>query len=354
MRFKNIKFILIIIVSILFCFNGKIDSSTLINKDGITFQNGILLDIARCPLSKQNIEKVINCIDSKKFGYIILHLNDDKHVVFQTKILKNKGHNVLSERDLKEITHNAHQHGITLIPDFDTPGHCEALIKLLKKNDPKLASKICLNSNTLDYTKYATIKFVKQINNELNNACENQNLRYILLGGDEVVANENNSCALIKYFNELNAFENHHGFHTIIWNDSILKNNNLNNKIAIAYWAQGGGNASPKILQEEYNNRANVINLMNHPIINANAGYDYFDLDNLDNSNYIINFINRLNSSATENFDLIDPQTLTNDPDCYQQRIKNSGRLICLWGDKKSKIKINQLLYLIKKINQIQ
>lgn len=355
MKFKNIKFILIITVSILFCFNGRIDSSTLINKDEITYQNGILLDVARCPLSKQSIEKVINHIDSKKFSYIILHLNDDERVAFQTKILKNKNcKNVLSEKDLEELTHDAHQHSLTLIPDFDTPGHCRALIKLLKKNDPKLASKICLNSNTLDYTKYATIKFVKRIDNELNNACKNQNPRYILLGGDEVAANESNGHALVKYFNELNSFENHHGFRTIIWNDSILKSNNLNNKIAIAYWAQGGGNTSPEILQEEYNNRANVINLINHPLINANAGYNYFNLDNLDNSDYVTSFINRLNSNKIENFDLIDPQTLTNNPDCYQQKIKNSGRLICLWGDRTSKIKLKQLLYLIKKMNELQ
>ena len=356
MKLKNIKFILIIITILgsIFFRNDLIKGSS-VNKNEITDQNGILLDIARCPLSKQEIEKVINQIDSKKFSYVILHLNDDEHVAFQAKILKNKGSkNVLSKKDLKEITKDANQHGLTLIPDFDTPGHCKALIKLLKKHNPKLAREICLNSNTLNYTKSATIKFIKQINNELSSACANQNTRYILLGGDEVAANENNNHALIKYFNELNAFENRYDFQTIIWNDSILKNNNLNNKIVVAYWAQGGGNTSKKILQKEYDNRANVTNLIDHPLINANAGYNYFNLDNLGNLDYITNFINQLNSSTERNFDLINPQTLTNDPDCYQGKVKSNGRLICLWGDKNSKIKINQLLYLIKKINTMQ
>lgn len=354
MKLKNIKFILIIITMLgsIFFRNDLIKGSS-VNKNEIADQNGILLDIARCPLSKQEIEKVINQIDSKKFSYVVLHLNDDEHVAFQAKILKNKGSkNVLSKKDLKEITKDANQHGLTLIPDFDTPGHCRALIKLLKKYNPKLVHEICLNSNTLNYTKSVTIKFIKQINNELSSACANT--RYILLGGDEVAANENNNHALIKYFNELNAFENRYGFQTIIWNDSILKNNNLNNKIVVAYWAQGGGNTSKKILQKEYDNRANVTNLIDHPLINANAGYNYFNLDNLGNLDYITNFINQLNSSTERNFDLINPQTLTNDPDCYQREVKSNRRLICLWADKNSKIKINQLLYLIKKINAMQ
>lgn len=345
---------IIIVLGSVFFRNDLINGSS-VNENEIVDQNGILLDIARCPLSKQEIEKVINQIDTKKFGYVILHLNDDEHVAFQSKILKNKNSkDVLNKKDLEEITSDANRHGLTLIPDFDTPGHCKALIKLLRKHNLKLAHEICLNSNTLNYTKAATIKFIKQINNELSSACANQNTRYILLGGDEVAANENNNHALIKYFNELNTFENHYGFRTIIWNDSILKNNNLNNKIVVAYWAQGGGNASKKILQKEYNNRANVINLIDHPLINANAGYNYFNLDDLGNSDYVTNFINRLNSNMERNFDLINPQTLTNDPDCYQREIKSSGRLICLWGDKNSKIKISQLLYLIKKINTIQ
>lgn len=98
MKSKNVKFILIIITILgsIFLTNDSIKCSS-VNKNEITDQNGILLDIARCPLSKQEIVKVINQIDSKKFSYVILHLNDDEHVAFQAEILKNEdSKNVLS------------------------------------------------------------------------------------------------------------------------------------------------------------------------------------------------------------------------------------------------------------------
>lgn len=352
MKIKNsTKFVLVVVIILSFFLKNATASSVSLNK--VTTENGILVDVARCHLNKQDLEKIIKTINSKKFDYIILHLNDNEHVAFRTKILGNKNsQDTLNIKDLEEITKDAQHRGLTIIPDFDTPGHCKALIKLLKEHNPKLAHQICFDSNTLNYTKYATVRFTEHINAELNKACDAQNERYILLGGDEVAASETNNRSLIKYFNRLNVFENHYGFHTIVWNDSILKNSDLNKKITVAYWAQGGGNSAKKILQNEYYKRANVVDLICHPLINANAGYDYFNLDNLNNSRDVINFINRLNSNNVKNFDLIDLQTLTNNPDCYQQEVKGDGHLICLWGNKNSKVNIKELLNLIKKLNE--
>ena len=60
----------------------------------------ILLDVARCPLAKYEIEQGYwrKC-NPQRFSYLILHLNDDEHVTFQSKILGNVGApNTLSVR----------------------------------------------------------------------------------------------------------------------------------------------------------------------------------------------------------------------------------------------------------------
>ena len=183
------------------------------NAAKISERNGILLDVARCPLTKYEIEQVIAQMNPQRFSYLILHLNDDEHVTFQSKILGNVGApNTLSAEDLQAITADARKHHIILIPDFDTPGHCKALLSLLSEHSPKLARKVKMDDDTLDYTNKQTIKLVEQINNELNKACSKQKYPYMMLGGDEVAGNGTHNESLMNYFNKLNAYENQKGF----------------------------------------------------------------------------------------------------------------------------------------------
>lgn len=194
------------------------------NAAKISERNGILLDVARCPLTKYEIEQVIAQMNPQRFSYLILHLNDDEHVTFQSKILGNVGApNTLSTEDLQAITADARKHHIILIPDFDTPGHCEALLRLLNQYNPKLAREIRMDNQTLDYTNSQTVKFVKEIDGELSQACSDQKYTYLMMGGDEVAGSGTHSKALMNYFNQLNEYENHQGFRTVMWNDSITK-----------------------------------------------------------------------------------------------------------------------------------
>lgn len=112
----------------------------------------------RTKMTKQEIEQVIDQMNPNRFSYLVLHLKDDDHVAFQSKILGNVvAPNTLSAEDLREITAKAKEHHIILVPDFDTPVHCKALISLLSKHSSKLARKVKMDSNTLDYTDKRTI-----------------------------------------------------------------------------------------------------------------------------------------------------------------------------------------------------
>ena len=324
------------------------------NAAKISERNGILLDVARCPLTKYEIEQDIVQMNPQRFSYLILHLNDDEHVTFQSKILGNVGApNTLSAEDLRVITADARKHHIILIPDFDTPGHCKALLSLLSKHSPKLARKVKMDDETLDYTNKQTIKLVEQINNELNKACSKQKYPYMMLGGDEVAGNGTHNEALMTYFNKLNAYENQKGFRSIIWNDSIMKRNNLSDKITVAYWAQGGANTASSELRLLFKERATVKNLIHHPLINANVTYNYLNLSDLNNEKFVQNFITRFNQNDYQNFNMIDRQTWLNNPDSHQNEVPTTGQLICFWGDN-PKTDVQRLIQVVKELNSTE
>lgn len=357
---KRFKYILIALLCCFFA-QGSVYAMTnqQVMQDGgqetaakISERNGVLLDVARCPMTRQDIENVIDQMNPQKFSYLVLHLNDDEHVAFQSKLLGNVGApNTLSAADLKAITQDAQKHHIMLVPDFDTPGHCKALLKLLNQNDPKLARKVQMDDNTLDYTSNQTIKFVKEIDGELNQACGDQKYPYLMMGGDEVAGGGTHNKALMHYFNKLNAYENQAGFRSIIWNDSVMKHNDLSDKITIAYWAQAGANTASGLLQKYFDDRATVADLVHHPLINANETYNYLNLSDLGNAAFVKNFIDQFNQNDPQNFNLINNHTWTNNPDSYQKEVATDGQLICLWGDKDSKVDMPQLIQFFKDLD---
>ena len=322
------------------------------NAAKISERNGILLDVARCPLTKYEIEQVIAQMNPQRFSYLILHLNDDEHVTFQSKILGNVGApNTLSTEDLQAITADARKHHIILIPDFDTPGHCEALLRLLNQHNPKLARKIRMDNQTLDYTNNQTVKFVKEIDGELSQACSDQKYPYLMMGGDEVAGSGTHSKALMNYFNQLNEYENHQGFRTVMWNDSITKHNDLSDKIAITYWAQGGANTASGLLRKYFSDRVTVADLIHHPLINANEAHNYLNISDLSDPAFVADFIKQFNQDNPQNFNLINNQNWTNNPDSYQKEVATDGQLVCLWGGKNQGNNMEQLIQFIKELN---
>lgn len=334
-----LKKLKIILITVLCCFfiqghiyamtnqqvmeNGNQETATKISE-----RNGVLLDVARCPMTRQEIENIINQMNPQRFSYLVLHLNDDEHVAFQSKLLGNIGApNTLSAADMKAITQDAQNHHIMLVPDFDTPGHCEALLRLLNQYNPKLAREIRMDNQTLDYTNSQTVKFVKEIDGELSQACSDQKYPYLMMGGDEVAGSGTHSKALMNYFNQLNEYENHQGFRTVMWNDSITKHNDLSDKIVIAYWAQGGANTASGLLQKYFSDRATVADLIHHPLINANEAYNYLNLNDLSDPTFVADFIKQFNQNNPQNFNLINNQNWTNNPDSYQKEVASSSSM---------------------------
>lgn len=321
----------------------------------ISQRNGILLDVARYPMDKAAIKQVIDQMNPQKFSYLILHLNDDQHVAFQSKILGNQDDpNTLSASDIKEIVSYAKERQIMIVPDFDTPGHCEAFIKLVQKNHPKIAKKIISNQNTLDFSKKATIDFVKKIYQEINQAFKDQSNRYLMIGGDEVAGGIANNKQLVSYFNQLNKFENKQGYKTIVWNDNLKKKNKLNDNITVAYWSQSGNSSNQEVNKKRIKQRATVNELKQHPLINANSDYNYFMMNNLNNQAEVQRFIQNFWQNNPKNYNELDGKTLGNSGKSYQSKVSSTGQLVALWEGNSQVISTQQVIDFVKALNQAE
>lgn len=208
-----------------------------------------------------------------------------------------------------------------------------------------------MDNQTLDYTNSQTVKFVKEIDGELSQACSDQKYPYLMMGGDEVAGSGTHSKALMNYFNQLNEYENHQGFRTVMWNDSITKHNDLSDKIAITYWAQGGANTASGLLRKYFSDRATVADLIHHPLINANEAHNYLNISDLSDPAFVADFIKQFNQDNPQNFNLINNQNWTNNPDSYQKEVATDGQLVCLWGGKNQGNNMEQLIQFIKELN---
>lgn len=337
---KKIIFTILVFLGLISVPN-VVEAATTNTQGELCNENGILLDVARHPMNKEEIIQVID------------HLNDNERVAFQSPLLGNENDaDALSLRDLKDITATAKQHGIQIVPGFDSPSHCKALLNLLNKSDAKLAHEITLDENTLDYTSNKTIKFMKQINDELNEACGDQDAPYLFMGGDEIPGSMTHNRELMHYFNKLNHYENKHGFHTVMWNDSIRAKNDLDKDITISYWAQGGGITDSEMLQH-CTDRANVEQLLDHPLINANPQNNYFQLSDFNDPVYVQSFLNRLKDSNPRNYNLINQDKWVNDANAYQPEVPTTGQLVCLWADTAGQFNFDQVLGFVDQLNQV-
>ena len=101
-----------------------------------------------------------------------------------------------------------------------------------------------------------------------------------------------------------------------------MKHNNLSNKITVAYWAQGGANTASGLLRKYFSDRATVADLIHHPLINANEAHNYLNISDLSDPAFVADFIKQFNQDNPQNFNLINNQNWTNNPDSYQKKLQ--------------------------------
>jgi len=97
---------------------------------------GLMLDLARQPHTQEQVKQIICLCRLYKIPFLQVHLNDNESFTFQVQGVsglegkKNyNGVKMWSKNEWKRLVQYADQRGVTLVPEFDTPGHGAYLIR---------------------------------------------------------------------------------------------------------------------------------------------------------------------------------------------------------------------------------
>ncbi|MCF7734358.1 MAG: family 20 glycosylhydrolase [Akkermansiaceae bacterium] len=150
---------------------------------------GLLIDVARQYHSIASLKQIVNLCRFYKIRYLQLHLTDDQAFMFPTrafpKALENNhnGGAPYSMEDLTSLVAYADARGVTIIPEFDIPGHSAAL----NRSDPDF----WMIRGTKPYEHHASINIARD---EVVEACTTligemcevfKSSPYFHIGGDE-------------------------------------------------------------------------------------------------------------------------------------------------------------------------
>ncbi|WP_270316145.1 family 20 glycosylhydrolase [Lactococcus petauri] len=270
-------------------------------------EKGIALDISRKFYKAEVIKQFIDNLSNYPNSFLQLHMSDnqnlavematvgqttDKNAVYQDGQWLNTQTKrpFLSKNDLMDLVSYARSKNVVLIPEIEAPAHMQAILELLKINDPKRYEAIKLPDgapeqfNLIDYTKVEAIDFVQEMLAEYTPLFAGQAKAYFHIGVDEidwlpVESNRN----LVNYVNTLDNFLKHQGYTTRMWNDRVAKADlaNYNKDIQITYWSQIGGwdiNSTGERASSGRQYTASAQELLDagFQLLNYNAYYTYF------------------------------------------------------------------------------
>lgn len=270
-------------------------------------EKGIALDISRKFYKAEVIKQFIDNLSNYPNSFLQLHMSDnqnlavematvgqttDKNAVYQDGQWLNTQTKrpFLSKNDLMDLVSYARSKNVVLIPEIEAPAHMQAILELLKINDPKRYEAIKLPDgapeqfNLIDYTKVEAIDFVQEMLAEYTPLFAGQAKAYFHIGVDEidwlpVESNRN----LVNYVNTLDNFLKHQGYTTRMWNDRVAKADlaNYNKDIQITYWSQIGGwdiNSTDERANSgrQYTASAQELLGAGFQLLNYNAYYTYF------------------------------------------------------------------------------
>jgi len=150
---------------------------------------GAMVDVARKYHSSDTLKQVIDLCRFYRVRYIQLHLTDDQAFTFPSTAFplanssQQHGGPTYTITELKNLVKYADTRGVTIVPEFDVPGHSAALIRTM----PDLF-KI---KNTKPYEHHATINFANPevmhaLDTIIGEMCEVfKSSPFFHIGGDE-------------------------------------------------------------------------------------------------------------------------------------------------------------------------
>lgn len=150
---------------------------------------GMLLDVARKYHSPAVIKQCIEMCRLYKIRYLQLHLTDDQLFMFRTQAFPKlnetnpDGIPPYHRRELQDLVHYADVRGVTLVPEFDIPGHTGAMIRAMPELFKIAGTKPYEHHGTINFANEAAIQAVEKIIDEMCDVFRSS--PYFHMGGDE-------------------------------------------------------------------------------------------------------------------------------------------------------------------------
>jgi hypothetical protein len=144
---------------------------------------GIMIDVARQPHPVGVIFDVVKLCRWYKLGYLHIHFTDSQLWTLPSEKYPELSaeNTTYTQRELEELEEFATAMGVTIVPEFDVPGHSYALIRLM----PELGTKTAARGHpVLDVLNDRTYEVLDDLIGELCGIFKST--PYIHLGADEV------------------------------------------------------------------------------------------------------------------------------------------------------------------------
>ncbi|MEP7108709.1 MAG: family 20 glycosylhydrolase, partial [Ferruginibacter sp.] len=153
---------------------------------------GLLLDITLHWMPMDVVKRTLDAMAAVKMNVFHMHLTEDQLFGIESKAyprLTSVGAegNFYSQENIKEIIAYADQRGIRVVPEFDVPGHCTAMLKAYPllasvNRDYELQRYYGVFDPALDVTKDYTYAFLDTLFTEMSKLFPDE---YFHIGGDE-------------------------------------------------------------------------------------------------------------------------------------------------------------------------
>lgn len=129
-----------------------------------------------------------------------------------------------SKNDWNELEDVAEAYGITIVPEFDTPGHSQAMARAF---DPSSTSE------GLDTTNPATLRYVERVWDEFLPWFRSQKVH---IGGDEA----GDTASIQTFQNNLARYLQSRGKTVEMWQDTVSGQSNYDPNLVIQNWSTNG------------------------------------------------------------------------------------------------------------------
>lgn len=278
-------------------------------------ERGLMVDAGRKYFSFEWFIRLLPQLYRQKVNRLQLHFSDNEGFRIESERYPEVvSKNYLSKEEVRIILEKASLYGIQIIPEFDSPGHLEQILKFYPQfcMQEKLNNEMSSMKRALDITNPDAVDFIKDFILEYCDLF--QECRYFHLGADEFIEfnhlekypqllqcaqnkygkNASGLELYVDYTNELAQLVKEQGFIPRVWNDGFYRKNisclnELNSSIEVAYWTRWDQNmAEIETFIEKGHRLVNFNDNFFYYVLGEAAGYCYPTIEKI-NEDWEIN-----------------------------------------------------------------